>query len=376
MSSAMGSRCVVIVGGGPAGISAALSLWDLGVRTVVVERGDQVGAAWRGRYDRLRLNTGRRFSHLPGRQYPKGTPMFPTRDQLVDHLDRHSREEGIELRLATTVHRVDRRGLGWRLTTSVGELDARRVVIATGYQHTPVFPEVSGTFSGELLHACDYRNPGPFCGKRVLVIGAGSSGLEIAHDLATGAAAQVWLSVRTPPNILPRFGPAGLPNDVLSIPLFHLPVGLADRVAISARRRAFGDLSRVGLPIPDEGPFARARRLHVAPTVVDGDTIDVVRAGGVQMVSAVTAFEDADVCLSNGSSLRPDVVISATGYHTGLAPLVGHLGVLNCKQVPLKTPRYCGARGLYFHGLVSRPALIGYMARQSRTLAKEIVEGS
>jgi hypothetical protein len=69
--------------------------------------------------------------------------------------------------------------------------------------------------------------------------------------------AMVWLSVRTPPNLLPRTGPAGLPNDVMSIPLYHLPARIADRVAASARRQAFGDLSAFGLPQPAEGPFAR-----------------------------------------------------------------------------------------------------------------------
>jgi cation diffusion facilitator CzcD-associated flavoprotein CzcO len=114
-------------------------------------------------------------------------------------------------------------------------------------------------FPGELLHSSGYRNPGPYAGSRVLVVGSGSSGMEIAHDLATGGAAKVWLTVRTPANIMPRPGPAGLPNDVISVPLNHLPPVLADRIAGVARRRTFGDLSEFGLPIPEEGPFARAR---------------------------------------------------------------------------------------------------------------------
>ncbi|MDT5302191.1 MAG: hypothetical protein QOG79_5433, partial [Mycobacterium sp.] len=83
---------VAIIGAGPAGISVALSLRDRGITALLIDRADAVGSSWRNRYDRLRLNTGRQFSHLPGRPFPKGTPTFPTRDQVVEHLETHVRE--------------------------------------------------------------------------------------------------------------------------------------------------------------------------------------------------------------------------------------------------------------------------------------------
>jgi hypothetical protein len=363
---------VVIIGAGPAGISAALSLKDLGIRSLLVERAGEVAASWRGRYDRLKLNTGRQFSHLPGRRYPKGTPTYPSRDQVVAHFERHAREEGIQLRLNTVVQRIDRHPSGWSLTTSSAAIHARHVVVATGYEHTPLIPNWPGGFAGELLHSCAYRNAEPHVGKRVLVVGSGSSGMEIAHDLSTGAVAKVWLSVRTPPNIMPRNGPAGLPNDVLSIPFFHLPAWLSDRIATAARLRIFGDLSEFGLPIPAEGPFARAHRLHVAPTIVDPEVIDAIRDGSVEVVPGVTGFERDDVVLGDGTRIKPDVVVCATGYRTGLESMVGHLGVLTPDGVPIRLSPSAAADGLYFHGLLSRPGLIGYMAKQSRTLAKRI----
>ncbi|BBY21796.1 hypothetical protein MSTO_20010 [Mycobacterium stomatepiae] len=132
----LGDRGVVIIGSGPAGISAALSLRDVGIPSLVVERAAQVAAAWRGRYDRLKLNTGRQFSHLPGRGYPKGTPVYPSRDQVVEHFERHARAPGVELRVNTEVKRINRESSGWLVSTSDGEIKARHVVIATGYQHT------------------------------------------------------------------------------------------------------------------------------------------------------------------------------------------------------------------------------------------------
>ena len=151
--------------------------------------------------------------------------MFPHRDDVVAHLDRHAHEDGIELLLGTDVHRIDRRARGWRLQTSSGDIDARQVVVANGNEHTPCIPEFPGAEGStiEMLHSSAYRNPSPYADKRVLVVGSGSSGMEIAHDLATGGAAKVWLAVRTPPNIMLRSLPGGLPGDLVSLPLYHAP---------------------------------------------------------------------------------------------------------------------------------------------------------
>src|SRR5919198_3941050 len=103
----MSERQVVVVGAGPAGVSAALALKDAGVRPLVLDQAGEIGSSWRGRYDRLRLNTCRPLSHLPDRKFAKGTPMFPTRDQLVEHLESHVEEAGLELKFETSVERVD-----------------------------------------------------------------------------------------------------------------------------------------------------------------------------------------------------------------------------------------------------------------------------
>lgn len=374
---------VVIVGAGSSGIAAALSLSDLGVKSVVVDRADQVGASWRSRYDRLRLNTGRRSSHLPRRPYSKGTPLFPTRDEVVAHLDQHCENRGIELRLDTPVeHVVRRKPAGWGVVTPDGIIDASHVVIATGYAHTPFRPEWPGAaaFRGDVLHSAAYRNPAPFVGKRVVVVGAGSSGMEIAHDLATGGAAKVWLSVRTPPNIMRRTGLAGLPGDAFATPLFHFPPRLADAVARKVRMANFGDLSEFGLPIPEEGPFSRAHRLHVAPSLVDTEVIDAIRDRSIEVVSAVTGFEGSMAVLADGARLDADAVIAATGYRCGLEPLVGHLGVLTDAGLPRAGGDVPADTGLWFLGLLSRPSLIGYVStqaiRMAGLIARELAEAS
>jgi hypothetical protein len=194
--------------------------------------------------------------------------------------------------------------------------------------------------------------------------------MEIAHDLARGGAAKVWLAVRTPPNIVLRGGPGGLPGDVLATPLYHAPRRFADKIAQAGRRRALGDLSPFGRPVPEEGPFSRLRRLGLAPTLVDMDVIDAVKDGSIEVVKRPGSFDGGVVSLVDGTRLQPDVVISATGYLPGLDPLVGHLGVLNERGMPrvLEEP---AAPGLRFLGFTARPSLIGYTARRSRAMAKQ-----
>jgi cation diffusion facilitator CzcD-associated flavoprotein CzcO len=370
----MNAHDVAVIGAGPAGVAMALSLRDRGIKPLLIDRADDVGSAWRARYDVLRLNTGRPFSHLPNRPYPKGTPMYPSRDQVVAHLERHAREDGIELCLGTTVHRVDRGSGGWRLATSANEIDARHVVVATGLQSAPVMPDVPGTasFTGEMSHSSAYRNPEPYQGKRVLIVGPGSSGMEIAYDLATRGAAKVWLAVRTAPNIMLRSGPGGLPGDVIAVPLYHAPIRIADAISRKARRAKLGDLAEFGLPIPAEGPFARLARERKVPTLVDAEVIDAIKNGSIEVVSAVKGFEDGTARLEDGTALDADAVICATGYRPGLEPLVGHLGVLDETGTPIVTGEKPAAKGLRFLGFSSRPIVMGYIARQSKRIAKQI----
>ena len=143
-----------------------------------------VAAAWRGRYERMRLNTSRLTSRLPGLRYPPGTGLFPTRDEFVAYLECYVDRHGIDLRLGVRVARIDRDGRGWRLRTAAGDLHAEQVVVATGYERRPFIPPWPGCdrFTGRLLHAADYRSPAPFRGSDVLVVGSGSSGMEIAYD--------------------------------------------------------------------------------------------------------------------------------------------------------------------------------------------------
>lgn len=365
---------VIVVGAGPSGIASALALKDAGVRALVLDRADHVAAAWRGRYDRLRLNTSRPLSHLPDRPFEKGTPMFPTRDQLIEHVERHAAEDGLELRLGTTVEEIVRDDGGWRVRTTRGDLHATQVIVATGYENQPVIPPWPGreAYPGRLLHSSEYRNPRQFHRDSVLVVGPGSSGMEIAHDLAHGGAAKVWLAVRTPPNLLLREGPGGIPGDMIGVAMLHLPTRVADALARFARRMSIGDLSEYGLPVPEEGPMTRLHRLGVAPAIVETDMIETIKAGGIEIIPAVHAFTGPTVRLTGGPTVQPDAVICATGYQRGLEPLVDSLDVLDEHGRPRAVGEEPAAPGLRFIGYVPRPGGLGYAAAQAKRAAKAI----
>jgi NADPH-dependent 2,4-dienoyl-CoA reductase/sulfur reductase-like enzyme len=370
----MTERQVVVVGAGPSGVASALALKDRGITALLVDQAENVASSWRSRYDRLRLNTCRPFSHLPSRAFPKGTPLFPSRDDLVEHIERHAREDGIDLELGTRVDRIDRDGGRWIVETSAGELGTPQVIVATGYEQQALIPDWNGRdrFEGELLHASEYRNPQPFEGRPVLVVGAGCSGMEIAYDLAEGGAAKVWLAVRTPPNIVLRQGPGGLPGDVLGVLLLRVPVRLADAFARFGRRMDIGDLSEFGLPVPEEGVMARLKRLGVAPSIVDREVIEAIRERRIEIVRGVESLDPSGVTLDDGVRLEPGAVICATGYRRALEPLVGHLGVLDERGVPRARGPQPAAPGMRFVGYVPRPGGLGYMAREAKRAAKAI----
>jgi hypothetical protein len=176
--------------------------------------------------------------------------------------------------------------------------------------------------------------------------------VEIAFELAERGAAKVWLSARTPPNIFLREGPGGLPGDVIAQVMMRFPVRLADAVARFGRRMDVGDLTEYGLPAPDEGVFARLRRLGVAPAIVDRQVIDAIKARRFEVVTGVESFDVSGANLAGGERVEPEAVISATGYRRGLDPLVGHLGVLGDDGLPTALGKRPAADGLRFVGYV------------------------
>ncbi|MFJ9720462.1 flavin-containing monooxygenase [Streptomyces sp. NPDC101213] len=370
-------RPVYVIGGGPGGLAAAYALRARGVRAVVVERSDRVGASWRRHYDRLRLHTTRRGSALPGLPMPRRFGRWPARDDVVRYLEKYAEHHELEIVTGVEVSRVERTpdGTGWLLHASGGrELTGAAVVVATGHNHTPSLPDWPGrdTFTGELVHASAYRDGTPYAGRDVLVVGVGNTGAEIAVDLVESGAGRVRLAVRTVPHIVRR-STAGWPAQYSGILVRRLPVGLVDRAGRALARVSVPDLSERGLPRPDTGLYTRVR--EGAIPVQDVGLIDAVRTGKVEVVAAVEGFEDGEVVLADGARVRPDAVIAATGYVRALEGLVGHLGVLDARGRPTahgpRTP--AAAPGLYFTGFTNPiSGSLRELSRDAERIAKAV----
>ncbi|MFF1721904.1 flavin-containing monooxygenase [Streptomyces sviceus] len=374
-------RPVYVIGGGPAGLSVAHALRARGVRAVVLEKSEHVGASWRRHYDRLHLHTTRRLSALPGLPMPRRFGRWVARDDVVRYLEKYAEFHELETVTGVEVSRVERTddGTGWLLHATGGrELTGAAVVVATGYNHTPLLPDWPGReeYKGELLHAGEYRNPAPYAGRDVLVVGVGNTGAEIAVDLVEGGASRVRLSVRTAPHIVRR-STAGWAAQYTGVLVRRLPVGLVDRLARPMARLSIPDLSAHGLPRPDTGLYSRAKQGAIP--VQDVGLIDAIRTGKVEVVAAVEGFEDGEVLLADGTRITPDAVIAATGYARSLEDLVGHLDVLDARGGPVVNGARCpeNAPGLFFSGYVTPiSGTFREVAIDAEKIAKAVVKGA
>jgi putative flavoprotein involved in K+ transport len=351
-------RPVYVIGGGPGGLAAAYALRARGIRAVVLEKSDRVGASWRRHYDRLHLHTTRRLSALPGLPMPRRFGRWVSRDNVVRYLEKYAEHHRLEIVTGVEVSRIERApdGTGWLLHATGGrELTGSAVVVATGYNHTPRLPDWPGrdAYTGELLHAGEYRGGKPYTGRDVLVVGVGNTGAEIAVDLVESGASRVRLAVRTVPHIVRR-STAGWAAQYSGVLVRRLPVGLVDRISRVQAKVALPDLSAHGLPRPDTGLYTRVKQGAIP--VQDVGLIDAVRKGRVEIVAAVDSFEDGGkVVLTDGTRLSPDAVIAATGYVRALEGPVGHLDVLDARGKPVvhgaRSPKT--APGLYFTGFTN-----------------------
>ena len=347
-------RCEAIVAGaGPAGLAAAAVLSRRGFDVLVIERGPAVGMRWRERYEELRLNTMRVFSTLPGYRFERRYGRYPRREDLVEYLDRYAAHHRLTIRFGTELHGVEAAGDGgWRLETSGAPLLARYAVVATGYDAVPSMPHWPGSdsFTAELIHAADFRAAADYRGRDVLIVGAGNTGIDIAGHLLD-AGASVRLAMRTPPNIFPRdWGP--IPLQPLAIMGEKQPARISDAIGFLLQRAILGDLTKYGIPRAPEGYESRFRRTFTGPAVDDG-FVAALKAGRTRVVAPIDRFDGREVVLADGTRLRPDAVICATGYRRGLEPIVGHLGVLRPDGLPIRylgAPELPAAPRLYFAG--------------------------
>lgn len=366
----------VVIGAGPAGLAVATSLKHAGLHAVVLDKADRVGSSWSKHYDRLHLHTVRQLSGLPGKPIPREYGAWVARDDVLRYLSDYAAD--LDVHLGVTATAVSRSGDAWQVDTDQGSISAPVLVVATGYNHTKKLPELPGlsSFEGKVVHSSEYRNPADLGGHSVLVVGPGNSGAEIAADLAESGA-DVSLAVRTAPNIVRR-AVAGIPSQYLVMSIAMLPLKARDVISSFVQKISVGNLTKYGIPQAPRGIVTQQLRDDVTPTI-DVGLLAALRKGTVRVVPGVTGFTKDSVLLADGTSVKPDAVVMATGFSRGLEGLVGALGVLSgAKGRPVINADEQDSRypGLYFIGY-SNP-LEGNLRQlniDAKKIARRVVRG-
>jgi putative flavoprotein involved in K+ transport len=196
---------VIVVGGGQSGLAAGRALRELRMPTVILEASDRPTGSWPLYYDSLRVFSPAGYSSMPGMPFPGALDHYPGRDEVANYLEDYAAHLDTEIQTNTRVETIQPDGREFVVFTEDGRaLRASGVVAASGSFSNPYRPSFPGeeTFRGELSHVADYRNPAPYAGQRVIVVGAGDSAAQVANELAP--VATVTLATRHPVRFIPQ----------------------------------------------------------------------------------------------------------------------------------------------------------------------------
>jgi len=364
----------IIIGAGPAGLALGAELRRSGVSFVMLERGEHVAESWHRHYERLALHTPKRHSALPGLPFPRDYPTYPSRQQLIAYFDDYARTFDLHPEFGVDVSRCTRGADGrWSIETSVGEYRARNLVMAAGLNRVPTVPRWPGqeTFPGRIVHTQDYKNGERFRCQRVLVVGFGNSGAEIALDLLEHGARPA-VAVRSKVNVIPR-DLLGIPIVVFGLLWKPFPARFADAMNRMTLRLAIGNLSAIGLSKRDCGPFAQITEARQIP-VIDVGTLARIRSGDIDVRKNIESFDRTTVRFADDTSEPFDAIVLATGFTTGLASMFPEQpDVLDDQGRPRISGRESAAPGLFFCGYeLSRGGVLRQIGIDARHIARSI----
>jgi len=297
---------VIVVGGGQSGLAAARALRELRMPTVILEASDRPTGSWPRYYDSLRLFSPAGYSSMPGMPFPGAPDRYPGRDEVAGYLERYAARLDVEIQTSTRVQTIRQDGRDFIVVTEGGRaLRASGIVAASGSFSNPYRPSFPGqkAFTGELSHVADYRNPAPYAGQRVIVVGAGDSAAQVANELAP--VATVTLATRHPVRFIPqRLGGEDIHYWLRESGFDTLPAEWLSKIT-------------GGSVVTDSVGFQQA-----------------LADGRVDRRPMFTALDGNQVIWSDGQREPVDAIILATGYRPSLDYL-RELGALDAHAAPI-----------------------------------------
>lgn len=309
---------VCIVGAGSSGIVAAKVLKEKGIPFDCFEKGSGIGGNWRfhndngqsAAYQSLHINTSKTRMAYSDYPMPDDYPDYPHHTQILDYFESYVDHFGIRdgIRFKTTIEAIrPAEGGGWDVRTDDGKTGRyRAVLVANGHHWDPRWPDFPGEFSGEAIHAHSYETPDPFRGRRVLVVGIGNSGVDIACETSR-VAERCFLSTRRSAHILPKYA-FGAPIDFYTTPFSsRLPIWIQRLGFQLILKLVRGPQEKLGIPEPKHDILA-------AHPTLSPDLLNLVGHGKIRMKPNVEQLLGERVRFADGSEEEIDRIVYATGY--------------------------------------------------------------
>ncbi len=365
----------LIIGASVSGLASAASLQKRGLGYIIIDKEAQVASPWHHHYERLHLHTNKSLSGLPYKDFAGTVPRYPSRQQVVDYLEDYQREFNINPVFNTEAKSVKREGEYWTTKTTNGVYQSKYLIVGTGPFSRPKAIQFKGmeTFNGKILHSYEYKSGKEFKGQKVLIVGFGNSGCEIAIDLHEQGAVPS-MSVRSPVNVIPR--------DVLGIPILQLsrlmkPLSpkIADAINAPLMQLLIGNITKLGLKKKPYGPLRQIQKDGSAP-VLDIGTIKHIREGHIKIFRDIEYISGNTVHFVNGEQENFDAIVAAIGYYRDYAEIIDvdkerfeDLKVSTSKQ------KYFGKDGLYFCGFwISPTGQFREIAMDAKKIAGDIAK--
>ena len=339
-------REVIVVGGGQAGLAIGCLLARQGRRFAILEAADAPAAAWRERWDSLRLFTPVRYDGLPGRTFPGDPDSYPGRDDVVAYLTDYTREFQLPVELGSRVRAVRQGERGYLVELDDRRYEADQVVIATGPFQVPRVPAIAERLDAGIthFHSSRYRGPQDVPAGPVLVVGGGNTGYQIAEELARTHEVQLSIGARQTP----------LPQRILGRDLFRYlqATGLMGKSVES----------RIG------------RRMQSRETLIGSSPRAARRRHGIELRGRAEDVSGSEVRFSDGGRLSPGAVVWATGY--ALDHSFVQLPVFDADGRLVHRRGVTASPGLYFLGMpwqhTRGSALLGWVKDDAEYIAGQI----